>query len=230
VELLPPDDPEVVALDREEAAIKAAHALYREDPELAADLERSGWWPARVDAAKRGEAIRSEGQRQAEPVLQLPMPDGQVRFRPSAWAAFTTMLAENAAKRVALVESRRPAILAKIGEAEAQLRQRVLDTPVRDLGELVSVANELLAAAVAARGPIPRTIATSSGLAPARFRERTDELELADAALGSWSVLDAIVGDEPVSVTTSSYGITRDTPARSADRRQGQQVYGTTRG
>lgn len=228
MELLPATDPEVRALDAEEAAIRQAEAAYRADPELARDLEQSGWFAERTEAAKRGEAIRSEGQRQAPPVLQLPVQPGQVPFKPSAWAGFTNLLADVAQRRVALLEARRPEILAAIAAREEQLRVQVLDSRVRDVGGLVAEANQLLASATAARGPLPRTVRTSAGLAPPRYREATDELELVDAALGGWSLLDPIVSDEPTSLVTSTYGIQADrgpTPANGRD----QVRYGTSR-
>jgi hypothetical protein len=233
MELLGHDDPEVAALDLEEANIRAAELAYRADATLTADFEASGWFPARTAAAKEGWAIPSEGQRQHEPILQLPVPQDQIRFRPSAWAGFTSLLAEVVQRRVELMERRRPEILARIAAAELDLRRRVLDTRVRDLGPLVTEANELLAGSVAARGPVPRTVRTASGLAPARYRERTDELELVDAATAGWSLLDPISGDEPVSVISSTYGIQRDdSPSVAKGRRQHQDHavrYGTSR-
>jgi hypothetical protein len=236
VELLDPTDPEVRALAAEEDAIRQAHAAYRSDPDLAQDLERTGWWADRTTAAREGRAIRSEGQRQSEPVLPLPTQDGRPPFRPSPWAGFTNLLADVAQRRVDLLEQRRPEILARIVTAEADLRRRVLDTPVGRLDGLVGEANDLLVAAITARGPMPRTVRTASGLAPPRFRERTHTLELADSALAGWSLLDPVGADEPTQLVTSSYGIQPDTtPSGSVDdaRRQHQQAatrFGTSRG
>jgi hypothetical protein len=230
MELLPASDPEVQALDREEANIRQAEQAYRADPELAADLEASGWFPERTQAAKEGRVVRGEGRRQAAPVLQLPTEPGQVAFKPSAWAGFITLIADVGRRRVELLERRRPEILGVIVEQEAQLRQRVLDTKVGDLGELVEEANELLVMAVSARGPVPRTVRTSAGLAPARYRERTDALELVDAALGSWSLLDPLPSDEPTSLVAASYGIQPDSGAPAANGRQEPvHRYGTSR-
>lgn len=232
MELFARDDPEVAALDREEAAIRQAELAYRGDAALAADFEQSGWFPERTEAAKRGEAIPSEGRRQHDPVLQLPSQPGQVQFRPSPWAGFVSLLAEVNARRVELLERRRPQILDLIAEQEAQLRGRVLDTKVRDLGGLVEEADELLRLAITARGPVPGTIATNSGLAPARFREHTDELELVDASTGGWSLLDPVPADEPTSLVAAGYGIQPDTSG-PADRRPRQDQalrFGTSRG
>lgn len=228
MELLDRDDPEVAALDTEEAAIRQAHAAYRADPDLSRDLEDSGWFPARTQAAKEGRAIPSEGQRQSEPILQLPVPQDQIRLRPSAWAGFVNLLNDVAQRRIELLERRSPEILAKIGTAELDLRGRVLDTRVRDLAGLVAEANELLVSALTARGPVPRTVRTASGLAPPRYRERTDALELVDAANGGWSLLDPIPGDEPTTLATATYGIQPDAP--SGRQRQDHAVYGTRRG
>jgi hypothetical protein len=231
VELLPASDPEVAALDREEANIRQAEQAYRADSRLAADLEESGWFEARTEAAERGEAIPSEGRRQAAPVMPLPIQPGQVPFKPSPWAGFVNLLADVNTRRVELLERRRPQIQAVIAEQEAGLRQRVLRTPVGDLADLVLEADELLRLAVTARGPVPRTVRTSAGLAPAKYRERTDALELVDAALGGWSLLDPIVGDEPVSIVTASYGVQPDTSPAPANHqgRQDQVRYGTSR-
>jgi hypothetical protein len=232
MELLSPADPEVAALDTEEANIRTAEAAYRADPELARDLEESGWFPERTQAAKEGRAVRGEGRRQAAPVLQLPVPTGQVRLKPSAWAGFVNLLADVGRRRVELLEERRPAIQAVIAEQEATLRQRVLRTPVGDLVELVAETDELLLLAVTARGPIPRTVRTSAGLAPAKYRERTDALELIDAALGNWSLLDPIPPGEPTSLVTSQLGVQRDlTPSPTVGEvtQDAASRYGTSR-
>jgi hypothetical protein len=228
VDLLPADDPEADALDLEERNIRAAQDAYRADPALAADLEQTGWFAERMTAAREGRAIPSEGRRQADPVLRLPTQPGQVQLRPSAWAGFTNLLAEVSQRRIELLERRRPQILARIGTAELDLRGRVLDTRVRDLAGLVAEANELLVSALTARGPIPRTVRTASGLAPPRYRERTDALELVDAATGGWSLLDPIPGDELTTLATTTYGIQPDAP--SGRQRQDHAVYGTRRG
>jgi hypothetical protein len=230
VELLPASDPEVQALDREETAIRKAEAAYRADPALAADLEESGWFPERTQAATEGRAVRGEGRRQAAPVMPIVQP-GQVAFKPSPWAGFVNLLADVNTRRVELLERRRPEIMTRLALAEAELRARVLQAKVRDVAGLVLEADELLRLATLARGRVPRTLRTAAGLAPAKYRARTDELELVDAALGSWSLLDPVPGDEPVSVIAGSYGIQRDdTPPADRRERQDQAVYGTRRG
>jgi hypothetical protein len=222
-------DPEAAALDLEAANITKAQDAYRADPALAADLEQTGWFAERMTAAREGRAISSEGRRQADPVLRLPTQPGQVQLRPSAWAGFTNLLAEVSQRRMELLERRRPQILAKIAQQEIQLRERILDTRVRDLAPLIAEADELLRLAVQARGPIPRTIRTTSGLAPVRYRERTDELELVDAATGGWSLLDPLPHDEPTSLATATYGVQRDDRPSVAEGRDRSVHYGTHR-
>jgi hypothetical protein len=231
VELLTPADPEVAALATEEANIRAAEQAYRADPELARDLEESGWFPERTEAAKEGRTVRGEGRRQAAPVLQLPPAEGQLPLRPSAWAGFTNLLADVGRRRVELLEQRRPTLQAVLAEQEAALRSRVLGTKVGEVAELVAEADELLAMMVQARGPIPRTVRTTAGLAPAKYRERTDAVELVDAALGGWSLLDPLPTDEPTSLVAASYGVQPDTaPAAVNGRQEPARRYGTTRG
>ena len=157
------------------------------------------------------------------------MPEGQVPFRPSPWAGFMSLLQEVNARQIELLERRRPEIMAVIVETEAGLRQRILGTKVGDLGELVAEADELLAMATQARGPVPRTIRTSAGLVPAKYRERTDPIELVDAALGGWSLLDPLPSDEPTSLVTASYGIQPDRPPAAERPRPDQLRYGTSR-
>lgn len=235
-QLLADLDPQWSECDQLAANLDAAERAYRADPKLARDFEETGWFPERTEAARRGEAIWSEGRRASEPIIQLTPTPGSVQFRTSPWAGFAGLLGEIGRRRVELLERRRPEILAAIADREAELRGRVLDTKVRDLGPLVAEADELLAAAVRVRGPLPRTVRTPTGLAPQKYREQTDELELTDAALGGWSLLDPVEGEEPVSVITSSLGIQRDTspsPSVEETRRRHQQValrFGTHRG
>jgi hypothetical protein len=66
------DDPEALELDREEANIHAAEAAYRANPKLARDLEETGWFAERTQAAREGRTIWSEGRRQAEPDPRHP--------------------------------------------------------------------------------------------------------------------------------------------------------------
>jgi hypothetical protein len=112
------------------------------------------------------------------------------------------------------VERKRPELLASLAEREEALRERVMGTKVKDLGPLAEEVNEILAAAKQVRGPVPLTIPVRDRyrvlLAPARYRERTDEVELHDAAAGGWSLLDPIPADELTSVVAKEYGIHRD--------------------
>jgi hypothetical protein len=222
VEELLAGDPEATALDELEANIAKAERAYRADPKLAADFQETGWFAERVAAAKRGEAIWSEGRRQAEPAFKFAPQPGQLEVRLSPWAGWTGLRTEVLQQRTQLLEQRRPQLLQQIAR-------------VRELGPLVTRANRLLGLAIHVRGPVPRTIRTPSGLAPASYREGTDELELVDAALGGWSLLDPLPPDTPTQVITSG-GIERDTspsPSVAEVRRAHEQAvirFGTHRG
>jgi len=228
-------DPEATRLDELEANIAKAEAAYRADPKLAADFQETGWFAERVAAAKRGEAIWSEGRRQAEPAFKFAPQPGQLEVRLSPWAGWTGLRTEVLQQRTQLLEQRRPQLLQQIADQEATLRAQILDSRVRELGPLVTRANRLLLLAIHVRGPVPRTIRTPSGLAPASYREAVDELELVDAALGGWSLLEPLPLDMPAQVITAS-GIQRDTspsPSVADVRRQHEQAvirFGTHRG
>jgi hypothetical protein len=226
-------DPEVAQLDQEAANIRKAEAAYRADPALAADFERSGWFPERYDAARRGETVWSEGRTQGEPILKIAPAAGQLQVRPTAWAGFVGLNAEVAQRRAELVERRRPQLLDRLADREAELRAQVLATPVGDLDPLVADANAVLELAVALRGPIRRTVRTPSGLAPARYRERVDAVELVDAAVGGWSLLEPLPADEPATLLIASAGIQRDTspsPSVAEVQQHAAARYGASRG
>jgi hypothetical protein len=230
VDLLPADDPEVLALDLEARNVRAAELAYRSDPPLAEDLQRSGWFPERVAAAREGRAIPSEGRSQGRPIVKVAPEPGSLQVQVSAWSGFQGLLADVDRRRQELLEARRPEVMAHLADEEARLRERVLATPVRDLNKLVDEADELLRLATVARGQVPRTIRTASGLAPASYRESTDAIELCDAARGAWSLLGPLPSGEAVSIVTSSYGVQRDlTPSPKVQDRDGARHYGTTR-
>jgi hypothetical protein len=213
------DDPQARRLDELEANIAAAERAYRADPTLAADLESSGWFPERTQAAREGQAIWSEGRRQGEPTLKFAPGPGQLQLRLSAWAGFQGLRDEARTQRATLIDQRRAQLLQAAADREAALRERVLDTRVRDLAPLVAEANSLLALAAQLRGPVPRTIRTASGLAPARYPEAVDTLELIEAAISDWSLLEPLATDEPATVLTASYGVQRDrSPSPAVDQ------------
>jgi hypothetical protein len=212
------DHPESKRLDQVDANIDKAEAAYRADPKLARDLEETGWCEHRYQAAREGRAVAWDGCRQQGPAIQFSPEPGKLLPRQTPWAGFTALRGEVHAERGRLVEQLRPQVMAALAAREAEIRAEVLDTPVGKLGALVEEASRLLATAVQVRGPVPATVPVHdprSGrlvLAPPRFRESTDELELHEAAMDGWSLLRPLQPDEgPQSVITRQHGIHRDT-------------------
>jgi hypothetical protein len=223
------DDPEWRQFHTDDANIDQAERGYRSDPALVADFERTRWFPERAEAARHGETMWSKGREQAPPALQFTPQPGQLQVHLSPWAGFAGLREEVQQRRRQLIDHKRPQLLEAVADREAELRSRVLDARVRDVAALVAEANELLALTAQLRGPVPRTIRTTSGLAPARYRERTDEIELHDAATGGWSLLDPLPHDEPTSLATATYGVQRDDRPSVAEGRDRAVRYGTHR-
>jgi hypothetical protein len=206
--------PEWQVLEEQEQNIGKAEAAYRGDPELARDLERTGWWPERYLAALQGKTLEGGDRDLPAPVFELPPEPGKLRTRMSQMAEFANMRLRIIQDRAELPGKLAGELLPQARQREAEIRRQALEqTPLAGWPPLVQELAELLEL-VQVCSP-PRVV----------LRETVDALDLAEAALGGWSLL------EPVEVEPRV--VTEFTPHADRIRRPPQgppHQYGTRRG
>jgi len=153
-------------------------------------------------------------------VLEFAPEPGQARLRLSAFAEFTSLRTGLHEQRGQVLES--PEVRAAAREREAEIRRQALqEVPLAGYGPLVAEVNELLDLLRRAHRP---------HLGANRYRDQVDALDLAEAALDGWSLLDPVDDEEPRRLYVADTRPHRDTgPSETVAQVREEVRFGTSR-